>query len=103
MKPESIDDMQILPIYLQPVVQCKACENLISYESFIKPFSDEFLSQEDHVDKHSIFEVMYNYSIEELSKSPTMVGISCIVCQKYLGLKYVILLPPSQLKFSREK
>ena len=69
--------------YQQPVILCNICDNLLCYEGYVK--NHRGLS---HSTKTTIFEVMFNYSIQELDCVSKIIGIYCSICQTYLGIKF---------------
>ena len=76
--------METPELYQQPVILCKICDNLLCYEGYIKQHGIDKNSST----KTNIFEVMFNYSIQELDNTLTIIGIYCSICQSYLGIKY---------------
>ena len=71
--------MNILSMYKQPVILCSQCDSLLCYNSFI-------LKEHEHFTK---FKVLFNYSIEELDGGTEIIGLFCILCEQYLGIKMV--------------
>ena len=75
--------METSELYHQPVILCNTCDNLLCYEGYVK--------KRNGINKNlktNIFEVMFNYSIQELEKTNKIIGIYCSICQNYLGIKF---------------
>ena len=69
--------MTIPSSYKQPTIKCITCKNLLCYKSFIV----------HKYDKCTKFSALFNYAVEELD-SMSIIGVKCILCEGYIGLKY---------------
>jgi DNA-directed RNA polymerase subunit RPC12/RpoP len=78
--------MQIKDIYKQPLLLCRACRSLLSYQSFIL--------ENDPNDNCVVITTMVNVKADEiLVDSTEYLGLSCPICSYTIGVKYVSFLP----------